>query len=183
MKKLCILLLCMIALAGCNKQEQSPEHSQKMTPPIEANIKVDNLQKDVFELSLEVKFLNPEYLTKAVLEESGVIKSAESSRSLLGEWRGIQEEATYSIPIKVKADGYGKGSVRVRVEAYDQSGTLKYGMNPKQYFLVTKEEVLTGNNGYTELELLHLTHLKDEGKISEKEYEKRKEEITKGNGS
>lgn len=183
MKKLCILLMCMIVLAGCDNQQQPPEHPQKMTPPIEANIKVDNLQEDVFELSLEVKFLNREYLAKAVLEESGIIKSAESGRSLLGEWRGIQERATYSIPFKVKAEGYGKGSVRVLIEAYDQSGTLKYGMNPKQYFLVTKEEVLTGNNGYMELELQHLTHLKDEGKISEKEYEKRKEEITKGNGS
>lgn len=63
---------------------------------------------------------------------------------------------------------------------YDEDGKLKYGVNPTQYFLVSKEEVISGNNGFMELELQHLDHLKEQGKISNKEYEKRKEEVTKG---
>jgi hypothetical protein len=47
--------------------------------------------------------------------------------------------------------------------------------------LITKEEVLTGKNGFAELELQHIDHLKQRGKISDKEYETRKEELMKGN--
>jgi hypothetical protein len=64
--------------------------------------------------------------------------------------------------------------MKVKVEAYDQDGKFKYSLNPTQYFLVTDEEVLTGNNGYTQLELQHINHLKQQGKISDTEYKPEK---------
>lgn len=69
----------------------------------------------------------------------------------------------------------------MKVEAYDEIGNLKYGVNPTQYFLVNKDEVLSGNNGFLELKLLYIDHLKEKGKISGMEYKKRKEEIFRGN--
>jgi hypothetical protein len=46
--------------------------------------------------------------------------------------------------------------------------------------LITKEEVLTGKNGFAELELQHIDHLKQRGKISDKEYENLKRRIDEG---
>lgn len=182
-KKYLFFYMCVMALAGCSPKPASPEQAEKMTPPIETELLVEktSLSSDTIKLILQVTFENSELKAKAILQESGLIKSAESGRTILGDWNSIQKGETFSIPFSVKAEGYGKGSIRVNVEAYDENGKLKYGMNPYKYFLVSKEEVLTGNNGYMGLEIQHLDHLKEQGKISNKEYEKRKEEIMKGN--
>ncbi|MCA1063716.1 hypothetical protein QTG56_11180 [Rossellomorea sp. AcN35-11] len=74
----------------------------------------------------------------------------------------------------VKAKEFGRGSMKVKVEAYDQDGKFKYSMNPTQYLLVTKEEVSTAKNGFSELELQHIDHLKQVGNIFEEEYKTRK---------
>jgi hypothetical protein len=63
-----------------------------------------------------------------------------------------------------------------KVEAYNQDGKFNYSMSPTQYFLVTKDEVLTGIKGFTEFELQQ-----QQGMNSDKEYETRKEELMKGN--
>lgn len=178
-----LLLLSMLALAGCSEESSSREQAGKMTPPIDVKLEVkeESLSSDTIQLTLRVEFESAESKAKAILLESGVIKSAESGRSVLGDWTSIQTGETFSVPFTVKADGYGKGSVRVKVEAYGDNGELKYGLNPYKYFLVKKEEVLTGNNGYMELELEHLDHLREQGGISMNEYDKRKEKIMREN--
>jgi len=182
-KRCLFLLMCIISMVGCSQESTSPKQSGKMLPPIKAKLEVEeeSLSNDIIQLTLRITFENSETKAKAILEESGAIQIAEVGKTVLGEWSNLQKGEAISIPIDVKAKGNGKGSIKVRVEAYDENGKLKYGMNPSQYFLVSEEEVLTGNNGFMDLEIQHLDHLKEQGKISNKEYEKRKEEIMKGN--
>lgn len=115
------------------------------------------------------------------METSGVNQNSEEGNKVLAEWTEVQEGETATVPITVKAKEFGQGSMKVKVEAYDQACEFKYSLNPTQYFLVTIEDVLTGENGFTELELQHIDHLKQQSKIFEKEYETRKEELMKGN--
>ncbi|OCA81437.1 hypothetical protein A8F94_21370 [Bacillus sp. FJAT-27225] len=191
MKRCLVLFICLLAIAGCSRNMESQSEggkasgmqSGKLLPPITANLDVieEPLSRDQMKMNLHVKFGNPEAQAKAVFEASGVIQNSKAGKTVLTEWTEVQEGETVSIPITVKAEEFGQGSIKIKVEAYDQNGKFKYSLNPTQYFLVTEEEVLTGKNGFTELELQHLNCLKEQGKISDKEYESRKEEIMKGN--
>ncbi len=135
----------------------APVQSGKLLPPITANLEVieEPLSRDQMKLDLHVKFGNPEAQAEAVLEASGVIQNSEAGKTVLAEWTDVQEGEIATVPITVKAEEFGQGSIKVKVEAFDQDGKFKYSLNSTQYFLVT-EEVLTGKNGFTELELQHL---------------------------
>lgn len=170
-------------MSGCGQESVAPAHTGKLLPPIVAKLNVigePSSQERIY-LKLHVNFDHAEAQVKAVLEESGVVQNREAGKTVLAEWTNVQEGETHTVPVTVKAEKSGQGSVKVRVEAYDQEGRFKYSMNPTKYFLVTEEEVLTGINGFEELELEHLDQLKERGKILDKEYARRKVEILKGN--
>lgn len=190
MKKYLFLFICLMIMTGCSQNVQSdsersktpPNQPGKLLPPITANLEVteEPLRPDQMKWNLHVKFGNSEAHAKAVMETYGVILNSEAGNEILAEWTELQEGETATVPITVKAKEFGQGSMKVKVEVYDQDGKFKYSMNPTQYFLFTKEEVLTGNNEVTELELQHIDHLKQRGKISDKEYETVKEELMEG---
>ncbi|WP_341356779.1 hypothetical protein [Rossellomorea sp. y25] len=178
MKKYLFFFICLMIMTGCSQNIQSHSEriktplnqSWKLFPSIITNFEVIEkpLRPDQMKWNLHVKFGNPETHVKVVLETSGVIQSSEEGNKAL-EWTEVQEGETATVTIAVKAKEFGQGSMKVKVEAYDQDGKFKYSLNPTQYFLVTKEEVLTGNNGVTELELQHIDHLNQKGKISDKD--------------
>jgi len=176
---------------GCSKNSEiqrengtdPTQPSGKVLIPIKATLEVVGKQLDRkhMKLNLHVEYLRAEGSGRVVLESAGVIQSLEPDKRILAEWTDIKAGKTANIPITLNAKKLGEGSIRVKVEAYNEDGKFHYSLNPTQYFLVTEEEVRTGTTRFTDLKLEHIKYLRENGKISYIEYLRRKEKITSEN--
>lgn len=191
MNKRILIFICLITLIGCSEHNKSQsegrtaatQQSGKMLVPIRATLEVveEPIVREHMRLNLHVEYLRAEGSGRVVFESSGVIQKLEPDKKILAEWTSIKAGQTAVIPITINAQKFGEGSIRVKVEAYDQNGKFHYSSNPTQYFLVKGEEVLTGRSGFTDLKLQYIAHLKENGKISYLDYLRRKEKILSGN--
>ncbi|KOO48562.1 hypothetical protein [Priestia koreensis] len=141
MNKRILIFICLITLIGCSEHNKSQnewravtKQSGKMLVPIRATLEVveETLVRKHMKLNLHVEYLRAEGSGRVVFESSGVIQNAEPDKKILAEWTDIKEGQTALIPITINARNFGKGSIKVKVEAYDQNGTFDYSLNPAQ---------------------------------------------------
>jgi hypothetical protein len=96
------------------------------------------------------------------------------------EFKEILSNQQKEIPVRVCSEKNGTGGLIASVSAYDSSGNKLSDSLSELLFHISEEEVLAGQNGLMELELKHLEHLKEQGKITKKKYDEERKKILNG---
>ena len=93
------------------------------------------------------------------------------------DWNGLQPGQRRSATATLHLAGRGPGEIRGTVEVLGPEGSIRFSATAALDVLVTATEVLTGTSGPLALELDHLEHEREAGRITEEQFSRLREEV------
>lgn len=190
-----LLIFLLISASGCNsapdKQQayrnqnqieiiSSTKPGNKVSYPLMPEIqckKSDLTDKSNMSVSILLQPFSDVTNVKVDIKTTGAIKLSGQTEF---DYKEIPHNHMENFPVRIYSDKNGPGELAVTASQYYKQGTLYGAVTVYLYFYISNNELLVSYNGPMELELEHLKHLRQQGKISWEEYKKEYKRIING---
>lgn len=159
-----------------SSQKPGDKVSYPLKPEIQCK-KSDLSDKSNMSVSILLQPFSDVTNVKVDINTTGAIKLSGQTEF---DYKEILHYHKENFSVRIYSDKNGPGELAVTVSQYYKQGTLYGAVTVYLYFYISENELLVSYNGPMELELEHLKHLRQQGKISWEEYKKEYKRIMNG---